>query len=721
MNKLLSKTKWVLIGVLAFVMLVTLALTVVRPKAEENAETGGQTVSLSQMVAGVLGAGTGDDGYYSQTVSGALFDYAIGYGGLDEEGAMQFNPYEINNGGLRTAAVYNAQNYQSSVLLSAGTGRASNFAMIGEEYIGGQYGAVAKLTAKDNLRISISNGAREGNESNLNVGIYTQEGAAITTVATIPVGKSVAVNDLGGTFYVESGNTLYYVFYTDAFQGESAKFARTFSSAIWPTFAAEVSAPIPVIRAESDKDSITAGEQITLTWSATEDAQVSVSYTKDGLAASELAPVSGEPFTIDDAGTYVFTFAAAGAESKQITVTVKEPAVKTELNMTIEQMVQASIAAGGNMMESIGINWRLEYGKVGEPLYNFTDDGGPYVDKDGVASTTRIDSEARNSSGYAAVYFDSDYQGSGNGRLRTDHVNGYDFVISFTATQNIVVRVTNEAWTKGADSLGAEYSTVVMRTVGGKNYYVTTNYIKQSYPASVEANVLGQEINLAAGDSLYYVINGVNDSGYVTLLPDFSAATEGYDESKVFDFEGYIAAVEHAAEVKAQVQTAYDAVNFDEYEAAEYLEICELYELALEDIEGALTVEEVDAVVAELNGALANYLTKAQAAARRTELVNQLADYVAALDSTKYSEEDWTSIAGLRDGFANTIAGMTKADELNAAYDAVKAQIDAFGTDGDGETDNGGGCSSSVGVASAAVSLGLIGFAAAMKKRQAKK
>lgn len=712
--------KWGAVAVTAFLLLLTVAMASVSPHAEEvDAET--QTVSLSQMVTDVIDAGTGDDGCYSKTVSGALFDYAVGYGGLDEEGTMRFRPYEVNNGGLRTAAVYNESGYQCSVLLTAGTGRASNFALVEGEFVGGSYGAVAKLIAKENLLITITNGERENNEANLNVGVYTEKSdGEIRTETTIPVGESVAADVLGGEFYVAKGSSLYYVFYTDAYGGSDTKYARTFYSAIWPAFQAVVSAPIPVIEAAADKELIVAGEQVTLTWSATESAQVSVSYTKDDEASSGLAPVSGEPFTIDEAGTYVFTFEAEGAVSKQVTVTVQKPAEQTELEMTLEQMVQASIAAGGNLMESIGVSWRLEYGKVGERLYNFTDNGGPYVNSEGVVSKTRIDSEARNSSGYAAVYFDSDYQGSGNGRLRTDHGNGYDFVISFTATQNVVVYVTNEAWIKGADSLGAEYSSVVMRTVEGKDYYVTTNYIKQSYPSSVEENVLGQEIHLAAGDRLYYVINGVNDSGYVTLLPDFSAATEGYDAGKVFDFSGYIAAVEHAAEVKEKVQAAYDAVSFEDYEAADYLEICELYESALEKINAAVTSEEVDAVAAELQGALANYLTKEQAVSRRAELVRQLNDYVAALDRADYSEEDWAALTDICDGFADTVASMTRENDLTAAYEAAKASIDAFSAGGSKEDEDGGCSSSATGTSALIVSGAFVSLGAAVvavKKR----
>ena len=88
--------------------------------------------------------------------------------------------------------------------------------------------------------------------------------------------------------------------------------------------------PTAVITVSVDDTEITAGEQITLTWSATENAQVRVSYTLNGTAEDDLAIVSGEPITISEAGTYVFTFTAEGAETETVTVTVSEEAETPE-------------------------------------------------------------------------------------------------------------------------------------------------------------------------------------------------------------------------------------------------------------------------------------------------------------------------------------------------------------------------------------------------------
>ena len=86
--------------------------------------------------------------------------------------------------------------------------------------------------------------------------------------------------------------------------------------------------PDPAIIATASAQEITAGGQVTLTWQSTHGAAVTVTVTKDGVT-SALLPVSGTPLTIDEAGTYVFTFTAQSAEAKTIIITVKEPHVHT--------------------------------------------------------------------------------------------------------------------------------------------------------------------------------------------------------------------------------------------------------------------------------------------------------------------------------------------------------------------------------------------------------
>lgn len=137
-----------------------------------------------------------------------------------------------------------------------------------------------------------------------------EEGASVTISYVYESGE--AEDFSGSTFSPREAGTYVFTFTAEG----ASNFTLTFKIA-------EAQAPVvPVITASANKDEITAGGQVTLTWSATENAQVTVTYTKDGESASALQPESGVAFTIAEAGKYVFTFAAEGAQSVDVTVTV---------------------------------------------------------------------------------------------------------------------------------------------------------------------------------------------------------------------------------------------------------------------------------------------------------------------------------------------------------------------------------------------------------------
>lgn len=146
-----------------------------------------------------------------------------------------------------------------------------------------------------------------------------EEGASVTISYVYESGE--AEDFSGSTFSPREAGTYVFTFTAEG----ASNFTLTFEIA-------EAQAPVvPVITASADRNEITAGGQVTLTWSATENAQVTVTYTKDGESASALQPVSGEAFTIAEAGEYVFTFAAEGAKPVTVTVTVTAAATHTHV------------------------------------------------------------------------------------------------------------------------------------------------------------------------------------------------------------------------------------------------------------------------------------------------------------------------------------------------------------------------------------------------------
>ena len=116
-----------------------------------------------------------------------------------------------------------------------------------------------------------------------------EEGASVTISYVYESGEAETFT--GSTFSPREAGTYVFTFTAEG----ASNFTLTFEIA-------EAQAPVvPVITASADKNEITAGGQVTLTWSATENAQVTVTYTKDGTSASALQPESGVAFTIAEA------------------------------------------------------------------------------------------------------------------------------------------------------------------------------------------------------------------------------------------------------------------------------------------------------------------------------------------------------------------------------------------------------------------------------------
>lgn len=90
-----------------------------------------------------------------------------------------------------------------------------------------------------------------------------------------------------------------------------------------------------VITASLSKTQANVGEEVTVEYSATGGVAVTVTYAKDGGAAT---PFTGNAFTASEAGTYVFTFTAEGAETVTKTLTVSQPSqpAATVITVTVD-------------------------------------------------------------------------------------------------------------------------------------------------------------------------------------------------------------------------------------------------------------------------------------------------------------------------------------------------------------------------------------------------
>lgn len=198
-----------------------------------NAETDLVTVTTAEMLAAINAEGKDEDGKYGKTVETEVFSYKIGYGNVDAgNNAVDFSAYEVYNGGLRTSAVYNAQNYQCSVLLAAGTLRAMQYSLADGVKTEGNFNPIFALTMKSDASVVITNGAGSGSTS-FSVCVYRQTETGLETLLTKEMTASVAENELGGTFSFQTGETLLYEFKATCDKNTEARLA---DKNLHPTF-----------------------------------------------------------------------------------------------------------------------------------------------------------------------------------------------------------------------------------------------------------------------------------------------------------------------------------------------------------------------------------------------------------------------------------------------------------------------------------------------------
>ena len=149
-----------------------------------------------------------------------------------------------------------------------------------------------------------------------------------------------------------------------------------------------------VITASLGKTEATVGEEVSVTYSATEGT-VTVTYSKDGGAAVSF---TGNTFTATEAGTYVFTFSADGAESKTVTVVVKAKPVITvevsEAEITEGESVTFTFSCSDQAAVSVAVKYNgaaetlsvvsgtpVTLSKVGMYVFTFSAENAADVEK----------------------------------------------------------------------------------------------------------------------------------------------------------------------------------------------------------------------------------------------------------------------------------------------------------------------------------------------------
>ena len=262
-----------------------------------------------------------------------------------------------------------------------------------------------------------------------------------------------AVTFTGTTFTPSAAGTYVFTFTAEGAEDVS-KTLNVTEKAVTPA--------TPVITASADKSEIFVGESVTFTYSATENAAVTVTYIKDGAAASGLTVTSGTPVTISEAGAYVFTFAAEGAESKTVSVTVKtRPVIGLTVDdapMTSGTTVPVCVGTAVDYVASVteGAVLSASY-KIGdaEPVAltalsdEFTfETVGTYVftlTADGAADFTLTVTVAAHTYGNTLSYTEAEYEAAGS-TATIGCSNGYGCATSITV--DLPELTASDTWTE---------------------------------------------------------------------------------------------------------------------------------------------------------------------------------------------------------------------------------------------------------------------------------
>ncbi len=264
---------------------------------------------------------------------------------------------------------------------------------------------------------------------------------------TVTVSYSASKGSVSVTYSKDGGASV--TFTGTTFTPEEAGvYVFTFSAenadSVTKTLTVTAPEPVkPVITAELDKTEIKAGESVTITYSATENAVVTVTYMKDGQAASGLAIESGKPVTISEAGVYVFTFSAENADSVTKTLTVTEN-VTYELGLTADGY---PLENGGTIELCVGTKVSYEAtitagGVIGMAYYTVNDGAPQYLMQTtgeltfDTVGTYKIKISAENASDfdYTVIVKEHSYSGpvldSANGQVKFTCANCQDGKVS---------------------------------------------------------------------------------------------------------------------------------------------------------------------------------------------------------------------------------------------------------------------------------------------------
>lgn len=279
-----------------------------------------------------------------------------------------------------------------------------------------------------------------------------------------------------------------------------------------------------------------------------------------------------------------------------------------------------------------------------------------------------------NSNGFktSAVYNTANYQSSvllttGTARVgNVIYVDGarvrgnFNIIYRLTVNQDANVTVSHEGRNNAA--------TFLQVNMYQKTATATSTLFTYDVPVGeVPADAYDKTFAVNEGDEFIFEFAYTNEDMnvsvfYGALYPDFTVSrTDALDVMKQTK--------------TAELTAIKNGVVADDYAAADYEAVVAIYDKAIADVAAATEINALDAIINGAKADAADYLTTEGAVAYRAEVVVNMENYVATIDSSLYKAATYQGLVELSETIETAVATLTRKSDIDNAYADIVAQI----------------------------------------------
>ena len=456
-----------------------------------------------------------------------------------------------------------------------------------------------------------------------------------------------------------------------------------------------------------------AGKKVALRITAKRNIRLDLNKTS-GVSAIKLA--SGETVKNNAnlaAGDYVdLIFSESGAfevdltaDKSRYTAAARIDGAKTESYDLYDMMNQLAFGGDSNNYNQRKLStFTLTSGKLygAQQTLICTDyETAHFVNPDGSQNTGVKPQFFNDGNGFMGTYVYAD--------------NGYDTIITVTAKYDSKITLGNTVMNDEQWALST-YIKALAVDADGTAVVLFDRPMTKTY----EKDAFGTTVNLKAGQSIavvYYTSTTLYGAAH--YLPVFTVDTESYDETAVVDFSAARELRVYKEEKTAELESYYNTLGENDYNAANWLEIQKIFETGKEKIMDAASKEEADASFAGYKGAIQAVKTTAQEKAELDAVKNQkiaeLDEFFATLKKSDYSSDNWSKLTQIYENGKKSIANQPNATKVNNSFQSAKTAMKAVEKGGSTEKT---GCSISMTGSGAWLLIALtVGLAALIKRK----